>query len=186
MLVFWKAGLVVLATPKTGSEALQEALWPHADMGIRFPPYYRHMTRAWFDKGWARILTREDRSRLQTFAIVREPISWLASWYRYRLRDDIDGQATSTKGIGFATFVESWLSDAPEPFAQVGRQSRFCAGADGVPAVDHLFAYEAPTAIRIFLETRLDIPVRTTLRNVSPNAPIALSDALEARLRVEA
>ncbi len=186
MLVFWNAGLVILANPKTGSEALQDALWPHADSGTRFPPFYRHMNRAWFEKSWTKILTPEDKGRFQTFAVVREPVDWLSSWYRYRQRDDIAGQPASTRGVSFADFVESWLSDTPLPCARVGRQSRFCADKDGAIAVDHIYAYEAPRAIRSFLEDRLGQRVEMARRNVSPDMETDLPDAVRRRLQTEA
>lgn len=186
MLVFWNAGLVILANPKTGSEALQEALWPHADSGTRFPPFYRHMNRAWFEKSWAKILTPEDRARFQTFAVVREPVDWLSSWYRYRQRQDIAGRPASTREVSFAEFVESWLSDAPAPFASVGRQSRFCADKDGTTAVDHIYAYEAPHTMRAFLESRLGQRIEMARRNVSPAADTILPEPLRRRLESEA
>jgi len=183
MMIFWRAGLVLLAVPKTGSEALQQVLWPHADIGIRFPPTLRHMNRAAFEGRVAPAVSHEDRAPLRTVAVVRDPIDWLASWYRYRTREDVAGTSVSTRGIPFAAFVEAWLEDAPPDFARVGRQSRFCAGPDGGPAIDHLFAYEAPGTLHRFLESRLGVPVAPPRVNVSPHADTALPEALRARLR---
>ena len=186
MMIFWRAGLVILAMPKTGSEALQAALWPHADIGIRVPPTLRHMNRAMFDSRFAPTLPPEDRARLRTVAVVREPVDWLGSWYRYRTREDVAGTPVSTRGLSFAAFVEAWLEDAPPEFARIGRQSRFCAGPDGAPAIDHLFAYEAPGRFHRFLQDRLGVTVSPPRLNVSPPADTALPEALHARLRDEA
>ena len=186
MMVFWKARLVILAVPKTGSEALEAALAPHADMAIRFPPFYRHMPLAWYESGFRTLLRPEDAAGLETLAVVREPVDWLGSWYRYRRRADLDGSPRSTRGLGFDAFVDAWLRPQPPPFADVGRQSRFCAGRAGSAGVDHLFAYEAPGPLHAFLEARTGLAVAPERRNVSPEADTALPAPLAARLRHEA
>ena len=42
MLVFYKANLVFLSVPKTGTTAYEEALQPHADMVLLQPPELKH------------------------------------------------------------------------------------------------------------------------------------------------
>ena len=42
MLVFWKERLVYLATPKTGSTAIEAALEPLASVVIQRPPVLKH------------------------------------------------------------------------------------------------------------------------------------------------
>jgi hypothetical protein len=186
MMVFWKARLVILAVPKTGSEALEAALAARADMAIRFPPFYRHMNVAWYEKSLKKLFLPEDKARLETLAVVREPVDWLGSWYRYRARADLDGTERSTRALGFADFVEGWLAEPPPPFANVGRQSRFCARADGSLGIDHLFAYEAPETLHAFLEARTGLAVRTERVNVSPLRDTTLPEALRDRLRRQA
>jgi hypothetical protein len=46
MLVFWKAKLVLLAVPKTGTTALEAAFGPWADASFLNPPRLKHMTAA--------------------------------------------------------------------------------------------------------------------------------------------
>ncbi|MEM1431208.1 MAG: gamma-glutamyl kinase [Pseudomonadota bacterium] len=186
MMIFWRTGLAILAVPKTGSETLQDALWPHADIGIRSPPTLRHMNRSTFGRHWAAGLPETAQGQLETLAVVREPVDWLASWYRYRTRGDVAGTSVSTRGVSFAQFVEAWLRDRPPDYARVGRQSRFCAGPDGRPAVDHVFAYERPATLHSFLKARLGIAVAPARRNVSPRADTPLPDALRQRLYNEA
>jgi hypothetical protein len=68
---------------------------------------------------------------MELMAIMREPVDWLSSWYRYRSRPALAGQQQSTSDMDFDTFVEAWLSEAPPVFAQIGRQSRFLSEEDG-------------------------------------------------------
>lgn len=186
MMVFWQARLVILANPKTGSQALEAALGPAADFVIRHPPFYRHMPLTWYRQALRNLFLPEHKDRFETLAVVREPVSWLGSWYRYRLRDDIAGQPGSTRGHSFDAFVEGWLAEPQPAYAALGRQARFCALKSGKMGIDHLFAYEAPEALTGFLEDRLCRPIELPRVNVSPQADTPLSAPLRQRLATEA
>jgi len=186
MLLFWKEKLVVLAVPKTGTSALEEALLPHADAAILGPPEKKHVTARRYRSQLAPFFENRGARQLETMAVIREPVDWLMSWYRYRARPEIAGGPTSTAGISFDGFVEAWLSDPEPEFARVGRQSRFVSDASGTVIVDHLFRYESLDKAVAFLEARLSRPLALPRRNVSPSAPASLSADLEIRLRREA
>jgi hypothetical protein len=186
MLLFWKAKLVLLAVPKTGTTALEEALLPHADAAILNPPDKKHVTARRWRAQLAPYFENKGARPLETMAVIREPVDWLKSWYRYRARPEIAGSPASTAGIDFDAFVTGWLSDPEPEFARVGRQSRFVSDASGRVIVDHLFRYDALPAAVAFLEGRLNCSLTLPRRNVSPSAALALSPALEARLRREA
>jgi hypothetical protein len=74
----------------------------------------------------------------ETFALIRKPISWLRSWYRYRARNSMAGSPTSTCHISFDQFVCDTMSDDHPPFAQIGCQTRFCHPAGMAAALKHL------------------------------------------------
>jgi len=186
MLVFWKARLVVLAVPKTGTTALEEALAPHADAAIRNPPEKKHLTARRYKNQLAPFFENRGGRKMELVAVIREPLDWLGSWYRYRARDQIAGSPASTAGIGFDRFVEGWLADPEPEFARVGRQSRFVSDSDGAVIVDRLFRYEALEEAVSFLESRLDRRIDLPRRNMSPRAGLVLDPALERRLRHEA
>ena len=44
MLIFWKTRLAILAVPKTGTTAIEQALAPMADAAILNPPGLKHCT----------------------------------------------------------------------------------------------------------------------------------------------
>jgi len=186
LLVFWKAKLVLLAVPKTGTTALEAALLPHADAAIVNPPEKKHTTARRWRNQLAPFFETKGTRKLETMAVIREPRDWLGSWYRYRARPEIAGSPASTAGLSFAEFVEGWLSDAEPEFARVGRQSRFVSSGDGRLMVDHLFRYEELERAIRFLENRLEITLNLPRRNISPPAELTLPPALEARLRDEA
>ena len=185
MLVFWKAGLVLLAVPKTGTQAYEALLAPQADVSMRHPPALKHMTAQKFRRQFLPMLG-DNAPKLQTVAVIREPLDWLGSWYRYRSRSQLDGHPNSTAGVSFEAFVEAYLQASPPEFARVGAQARFVSNGQGKVLVDHLFAFERPLGLRAFLSERLDreIPAPAPT-NVSPRKELTLPDALKARLQAE-
>jgi hypothetical protein len=185
-LVFWKARLVLLAVPKTGTTALEQALMPHADTAIVNPPQQKHCTVRRYRNQLQKFFEQRGQRKLELMAVVREPVGWLSSWYRYRARDEIRGTANSTAEVSFDAFVDAWLAPAPPEFARVGRQSRFVSEEDGSLGVDHLFRHDQLDRAVAFLEARLDTPLDLGRSNVSPARPVVLSPAMEARLRAEA
>lgn len=186
MLLFWKAKLVLLAVPKTGTTALEAALLAHADTAILNPPEKKHLTARRWRNQLAPFFENRGTRQIETMAIIREPRDWLGSWYRYRARPEISGSASSTAGMDFAQFVTGWLSDPEPEYARVGRQSRFIANAEGKIIVDHLFRYEDLDQAVDFLQQRLGVTLDLGRRNISPQADLSLPPALEARLQREA
>jgi hypothetical protein len=186
MLMFWKEKLIVLAVPKTGTTALETALLPHADAAITNPPQMKHVTLRKYRAQLARFFEQRGQRPMEVMAVIREPVDWLGSWYRYRARPQIAGRAQSTAGLSFDAFVEGWLQDPEPEFARVGRQSRFVSDDAGQVAVDHLFAYERLDLAVGFLEQRLGLTLDLARHNVSRDRATALSPPVEARLRREA
>lgn len=185
MLVFWKHKLVLLAVPKTGTTALEAALLPHATAAILDPPGMKHVSVTRYRHALAGFFEQRGRHPMETMAVMREPIDWLGSWYRYRSRPQIAGQPKSTAGVDFDAFVEAWLEEKPADFAAVGSQARFLTDEAGVKAVDHLFRYDDLGRAVAFLEDRLGTRLSLPERNVSPKMELALSPEVEERLRRE-
>lgn len=187
MLVFWTKRLVVLAMPKTGSTSLKAAFRKHADIVFVNPPHFKHMTYARYRRHVLPMLDPEGDRPLEVMAVVREPVDWLSSWYRYRARPAIRGRPQSTADIDFSGFVRAWLDEEPPEFARVGRQSRFLDTGGDAPGVDHLFAYDALDDAVAFLCDRLSVNEELERRNVSPrDIDTTLADDVGERLRREA
>ncbi|MCU9846902.1 sulfotransferase family protein [Defluviimonas sp. WL0024] len=184
MLVFWKQRLVYLATPKTGSTAIEAALESLASVVIQRPPELKHTSahRYWrFLAPYLQLAADED---FQVVAVMREPLDWLGSWYRYRQRDDGPRPERSTAGMSFNQFIEAYLSDPQPEFAKVGRQSRFLVPDKG-PGVDQIFRYDDMPGFVGFLEERLDCEINLPRLMVSPPGSLELDGGLETRLREE-
>lgn len=183
MLVFWDEALVFLAVPKTGTTALQVALTGSASVVFRKTPKLKHVTATTYRTNVLPLLGKFGHRNFETIAVIREPISWLGSWYRYRQRDAIKGTSRSTQGISFDDFVQAAVLAEPPGFAAVGSQARFLTDEDGNLAVTHLFRYERMDDLVAFLEQRLNIALSLPRLNVSPAAGLTLTATTEARLR---
>lgn len=167
MLVLKQAMLVYLANPKTASQAVRAMLDPFAEI----PPAARknpHMNAAAYARRWAGPVAAELGGAPETFAVMREPLSHMDSWFRYRQRDALRGHPNSTHGLTFAQFVEARLADNPPPYAALGRQDRFLGFLDGGPPVTHIFDHLRLDLMIDFLEERLGLRLTLEARNISP------------------
>lgn len=183
MLVFHRERLILLAVPKTGSTALEAALAPRASLVLRDPPNLKHMTLVQVRRRIAPLFERDGDEPMQIMALVREPLDWLQSWYRYRYRDGLVGQRNSTRGMSFDDFVAAQMSDDPPPAAALGSQARFLSAMEGPSPADHLFRYEAMDHAVAYLRQRLEITIDLPRRNVSPRMEVTLDPALATRYR---
>jgi len=183
MLVFWKENLVLLSIPKTGSTALEGALAPRASLVLRDPPEIKHAPCYRYKRFLKPLFKQVGDRDPELMAVVRNPIQWLGSWYRYRTRADLTGHPNSTAGVSFDDFVLEYCKGNPAPFANVGSQARFLTINDGEIGAQHLFQYEQWDKVIGYLENRLDLEITLKPKNVSPKMDLALSAEVETKLR---
>ncbi|MGR3623049.1 gamma-glutamyl kinase [Pseudophaeobacter sp.] len=183
MLVFYDERLVLLSVPKTGTTAYQEALQARADLAITNPPELKHAALYRYNRWIRPMFERVCGVELEVVAVMREPISWLGSWYRFRQRPFMDGKPNSTKGISFDDFVRGYCKGKQPEYANVGSQATFLEPQKNGCRVTHLFRYEDQPRFQGFLEQRLDLEIALERRNVSPEMPLSLSADVEALLR---
>ena len=183
MLVFYNENLVFLSVPKTGTTAYQTALRDRADMVISDPPLLKHAPVYRYNRFLRPMFVNVCAREPELMAVMREPISWLGSWYRYRRRPFMEGKPNATHGVSFDEFVQAYLKGKRPDFANVGSQAKFLETQPNGCGVTHLFRYEAPERLNAFLEERLGLAVETRRENVSPEMPLELSPKTEAKLR---
>jgi len=177
MLVFWEQRLVILAPPKTGSTALAAALSAKSALQFQRPPVLKHTTVRRFHRFIGPYLETASGEKFEVAALMREPIDWLASWYRFRSRDDVE-PAKSTKGLTFDEFVRAYTLENQPAYAAVGAQSQFLQPRNG-QGVDYLYRYEDMPSFVDFLENKLNINIQLSHLNISP--PIEAVLSLETR-----
>lgn len=183
MLVFWKQRLVFLAVPKTGTSAYEAALTPIASMIVNDPPELKHAPVYRYNRFFRPMFEKVGAEQMDILAVIREPISWLGSWYRYRQRGFLDGRPTSTKGINFDEFCNAYATGDRPAFANVGSQAKFIEPRPNGVSVTHLFKYENQAGLIGFLENRLGTTLDLPRSNVSPARDLDLSKDTETKLR---
>lgn len=182
MLVFWDQRLAFLATPKTGSTAIEAALEPLSALIVQRPPILKHTSVQRFHRFLGPYLEVASGQAFSVAALMREPCDWLGSWYRYRQRDDVTDPNKSTRNVTFEEFVHAYCSDNPPEFAAVGSQAKFLKSRKD-KGVDHLFRYENIGQFVAFLEDRLGCEITLPRLNVSPASALDLSPTGESSLR---
>lgn len=183
MMIFFKERLALLSVPKTGTTAFQAALRDRADLVISDPPELKHAPLYRYNRWIRPMFEKVCGAELEVAAVVREPVSWLGSWYRYRQRPALDGKPNSTKGVSFDDFLRAHCKGKPPAFANVGSQAKFLEAQPNGCKVTQLFRYEDQDALKGFLEYRLNTGIHLERKNVSPQAPLDLSPEAEAHLR---
>lgn len=185
MLVFWKERLVLLSVPKTGTHAYTQALAPRASMVVTDPPDLKHAPVYRYNRFFRPMFEKMGADTMELVAVIREPVSWLGSWYRYRLRDDLVGRPASTRDVTFDQFVMASCDETPPPYAQVGSQAKFTESRPNGTSVRHFFRYENQEGLRSFLESRLGQLPEIPKVNVSPRRDLQLSDQTRDHLRAQ-
>ena len=183
MMVFSSHKLVFLSVPKTGTTAWQAALAPHASMIVRGPPELKHAPVFRYNRFFRPAIEKFIGADLHVIAVMRDPVDWLGSWYRYRRRPVLSGKPTSTEGMSFDDFVRAYLQRDQPPYANVGSQSKFLERQRNGTAATHVFRYDDPAALTSYLETRLGARVATEWLNASPPEPLSLSHDTDDILR---
>lgn len=187
MMIFFKERLALLSVPKTGTTAFQAALRDRADLVISDPPELKHAPVYRYNRWIRPMFEKVCKTELEVVAVMREPVSWLGSWFRYRQRPGLDGQPNSTRDVSFDDFVHAYCTGKPPAYANVGSQAKFLEAQPNGCKVTHLLRYEdgggKGAALKHFLEERLQQEIQLDQRNVSPRADLALSAELEAHLR---
>lgn len=183
MMVFSKAKLVFLSVPKTGTTAWEKALGPVADIVVNNPPELKHSPVFRYNRYFRPMLEKFVGDDLEVLAVIREPISWLGSWYRFRRRPFMEGRPNNTYDVSFDAFIEAYCKGEQPGFANVGSQAKFVEPAGNGTCVTRYFRYEDQPALKAYLEDRLGQTIDLTRENVSPEMPLELSPETEAKLR---
>lgn len=166
MMASIRFGFIVLSMPKCASTSLHEALTPVCD--IRFRGRMKHVDHAFVEQ-WVlpMLAARAAPARYQPriLSLMRDPIEWLYSWYRYAYGTEARpaNQPPKPNYARFADFLDAYFSDRPPRVGGVLRQSEFLRGRDGSLDRVELFRHEQNARLVAELEglsgARIDLKV---------------------------
>lgn len=190
MLVSQKHGFVFFCMPKCASNSIERMLKPYCEIHLTGTPRVRHTNVRNFRQFIQPYLSHVGGvEELESICLVREPISWLNSWYRFRARYELRSERRpySTAHISFEDFIRSYLARPRPAYAEIGTQYDFVRDVDGRCGVDRLFAYDDIDEVVAFFSTRLERHLSIRALNVSPEKIygwqiVERMDALKRRL----
>ncbi len=188
MIVAPLHGLVFLAQTKCASTAIQEVLQPFAVLATRRDPPLKHVHYRDFAKFFEPLLDRfgYPRRSYEVVALMREPIDWLHSWYRYRTRPELADPANPRHehyvgDLPFEGFAHHYM-EGGGGFADVGRQVEFLLDESGELGVDRLFRYEDLDLFLEYLEGKVGQLPGLPVVNQSPPLDLDLGPSVRSEL----
>ncbi len=182
MMISTKANIAFLAMPRAASTSVEQALLPFADIAFKGFPRFKHINLSIYNLRLRPFLTANNFETIETTALFREPVSWLASWYRYRSDPKIKLKRNSTAGLSFNEFVTAYLMEDLPDFAKVGQQSKFVANKESACGIDHLYKFDNLEGFRAFLSARFLSDFQFEQANMSAKIKTDLSPELQKEL----
>jgi hypothetical protein len=190
MQISTKFNVAFLCAPKCASTSIENVIRGKCDLDISKVGEMKHLNIGMYLK-YIKPLCDElvPLNSIATICMIREPLDWIQSWYRFRSRDQISDPAHAshknyTGNISFPEFVDEFVSSGSRaPFADLPTQYDFLSLSSGEIAVDYIFPFERIDLIEDYLsmkfETRIEIPTK----NVSPLADTTLDAETSIKLQ---
>lgn len=193
MLYFHKEKLVILCQPKTGTTALHEAIFSQSSIAFNTPPHMKHMTYGKFMRVLAPWISGGGefaRPKYTMVCVMREPIEWFGSWYRYNSRDALASpqnrsHSRYTGNISFNDYLEALLlpKDEMPDYAKLGGPCSIAMDNQGRIGVDHLFPYTAMDNLVDFVSSKLGKTIRLSEANISVKRGLEADPATMEKVR---
>lgn len=175
MIISVNHSFAFFCMPKCVSHAVEKMLHPCSDLTLGGLPVFRHTTFMEYNKFIEPYLgEKTDVSRIETICLIREPVSWLNSWYRSRSRRALrnpnhHNHKNCTAQLQFTEFSEAYMTPNPPPFAQVRSQFDYIKDGKGSIGVDTLFLYEDIGGLVAYMSRKTGRQLTLSRMNVSPN-----------------
>lgn len=170
MLYFPQARLAYVAVPKTGGTATEKALEHLSEVKHDFSVRAMHLPASWIKQKYG--------SDVEVVGLIREPVSWLASKYRYLSGEHIGfGDKYSTRLIGFDGFLKRVLRGEKAWSEPLFEQCQYLDSADTI------FQYEQFDLFVDYMRSRLGVTFMVERHNVSPVVDISPSSAMVSAIK---
>jgi hypothetical protein len=182
-----RRGFVLLSMPKCGSTSLEAALAPYHEE-VPGGPFRKHFNVQKFHRFVRPGLESlgYDRSDYELVSLFREPIEWLASWWRYRQRPFLAKKRPErfTGEMSFEEFADRFLARDLGVIQFRGHPAHFVSVGDSPQiGMDRIFALDRPEAWVPWFSERVGAPLEIERLNRSRSRSVPeLSAGMRARL----
>lgn len=142
-----KNGIGFICVPKCGSTSVERFIRPNGDFSLSGNPRLKHVTYEQVERHIWPLLNELHMRAPYMFAIVREPVSWVESWYRFRGRAELappehPQHHNYTGHLSFPEYVEAVLQPKPPSHARIQSQFSYLRNKAGAVGVDRVIALE--------------------------------------------
>ena len=141
MLIGVRKRFVFVANSKTASTSIVNALSSHAEIMRGGTPQHKHIYMRDALRKYKFLFGQPEYApnTFFRFGVMRDPIDWIQSWYRYRRGNKVAKQLP--EDMSFADFwaAKDWNIQFPDGTKRL--QSTFFLNAKGQPLVDYIIPY---------------------------------------------
>ena len=177
--------LSFLCTPKCASTSIEKFMGNSERIELTGSPQMKHCDATFYKNKMKPFLTSAfPNSEFVSFALIREPISWLSSWWRYLQRPNAS-KRFNTNNISFNDYVLNFMK--PLDQRQPGTGTRFKYPRSwiiddvGCVVVDKVFSLDKIEELEAFLTLHTGTKVLLDTLNKSTNeefiTPLSLPDS---------
>jgi hypothetical protein len=185
-----KYGVAFLCMPKCASTSIEQAIKPFFNINFAGSPNTKHINAQFFFESLHSIhLKLHPRVKIESFCLMRDPLDWIESWYRYRSRNQLKNKNNRdhqryTGEMSYDEFIKEYISKRKrKPFASIDRQYNFLAMNDGEIGVDHIIPMNRMDLVSDFLSKKIGREIKIQNKNISPKSDLSLDIELEKKLR---
>ena len=180
MRVSLRYGFTFLCMPKCASTSIENALSKYSELMTRgrYATRLKHTRYRKYKRFIEPFIKDATKELPETVCVMREPIEWVHSWYRYRKRDEIIGKPESTKEMSFDEFCNAYMNSE----LNIGRQYDFLRNRKGEVGIDRVFRYERMDLLKEYFEKKIGQKIDFPSMNISPKEPLELNPEIRDRL----
>ena len=183
-------GFAFLCMPKCASTSIEAAIKKFCNINFSGHPTIKHINAQVFSES---ILAAHQKlvpsSNIESFCLIREPLEWIESWYRFRTRDQLKdprhpNHKNYTGNISYNDFIKEYISEGKrKSFANLRTQYKFLSLNNGQIGVDHIIPMDRLDLVTNLLSEKLEQKIKIRKKNVSPRVPVPLERGIEEKLR---
>ncbi len=192
MRISTRFGFAFLCTPKCASTSIEAAINDYCNISFLGHNKLKHINaRTYTEKVIPLHKHLFPSLNVESFCLIREPLEWIQSWYRYRSRAALQNpnhrnHRNYTGNISYDEFVESYIADGTRPpFASIRTQYDFIRLDNGDIGVDHIMPLDRMDLVADFILEKTGSRIKLPHKNVSPHkkSELTLDKGLVEKLR---